>query len=51
MINLDEAKSSPRVLLTQERGRIKGRMDIELNDYPGTGANKNHEPGKPGSSD
>ncbi|KMS97438.1 hypothetical protein BVRB_5g126950 [Beta vulgaris subsp. vulgaris] len=53
--------SSSRVLLTQaaakvgidygwtkETGKTKGRMDIELNDYPGTGANNNHEP-KPGN--
>ncbi|KMT03870.1 hypothetical protein BVRB_8g188070 [Beta vulgaris subsp. vulgaris] len=56
--------SSSRVLLTQTAAKVgidygwtketgktkasKGRMDIELNDYPGTGANNNHEP-KPGN--
>ncbi|XP_042512740.1 uncharacterized protein LOC122087611 [Macadamia integrifolia] len=29
---------------------IRGRMDIETNDYPGTGANNNHDPRSPGRS-
>lgn len=27
---------------------IEGRMDLENNDYPGTGANNHHDPKTPG---
>ncbi|MED6188026.1 hypothetical protein PIB30_082097 [Stylosanthes scabra] len=27
---------------------VEGRMDLESNDYPGTGANRNHDPKTPG---
>lgn len=29
-------------------GEVAARMDIELNDYPGSGANNRHEPRSPG---
>lgn len=35
-------------LLEFEQGYIEGRMDIESNDYPGTGANNHHDPKTPG---
>ncbi|KAA8518348.1 hypothetical protein F0562_015769 [Nyssa sinensis] len=31
-----------------ERQFIEGRMDLESNDYPGTGANNHHDPKTPG---
>ncbi|KAF3441457.1 hypothetical protein FNV43_RR15371 [Rhamnella rubrinervis] len=31
-----------------EEGFIEGRMDMENNDYPGTGANNHHDPKTPG---
>ena len=31
-----------------EEFSMQGRMDLENNDYPGTGANKNHDPKAPG---
>ncbi|KAL1352323.1 hypothetical protein HN51_016313 [Arachis hypogaea] len=27
---------------------VEGRMDLESNDYPGAGANRNHDPKTPG---
>jgi len=34
-----------------EEGRKKERrLEIELTDYPGTGANTNHDPKNPGNS-
>ncbi|EES03794.1 hypothetical protein BDA96_03G360300 [Sorghum bicolor] len=29
-------------------GEVAARMDIEVNDYPGSGANNRHEPRSPG---
>ncbi|KAK3165776.1 hypothetical protein QOZ80_1AG0037540 [Eleusine coracana subsp. coracana] len=29
-------------------GEVVARMDIEVNDYPGSGANNRHEPRSPG---
>lgn len=29
----------------------RGRMDMETNDYSGTGANTHHDPKPPGSND
>ncbi|KAF8751259.1 hypothetical protein HU200_012135 [Digitaria exilis] len=29
-------------------GEVAERMDIEVNDYPGSGANNRHEPRSPG---
>lgn len=29
-------------------GFMEGRMDMENNDYPGTGANNHHDPKTPG---
>ncbi|KNA07429.1 hypothetical protein SOVF_171990 [Spinacia oleracea] len=43
IVNQNHAESTPRVLLAQKNGR----MDLEVNDYPGTGANSNHDPDKP----
>ncbi|XP_016200854.1 uncharacterized protein LOC107642038 [Arachis ipaensis] len=34
--------------LAQEFMTVEGRMDLESNDYPGTGANRNHDPKTPG---
>ncbi|PIN16914.1 hypothetical protein CDL12_10438 [Handroanthus impetiginosus] len=28
--------------------KLQGRMNLELEDYPGTGANNNHDPKTPG---
>ncbi|XP_066315271.1 uncharacterized protein [Miscanthus floridulus] len=30
------------------QGEVAARMDIEVNDYPGSGANNRHEPRSPG---
>ncbi|OAY85005.1 hypothetical protein ACMD2_08043 [Ananas comosus] len=38
-------------VLHQEARNIRGeieRMDIEINDYPGSGANNRHDPKSPG---
>ncbi|KAF8369739.1 hypothetical protein HHK36_032237 [Tetracentron sinense] len=37
-----------REVIEVEEGFIEGRMDIESNDYPGTGANPGHDPNPPG---
>ncbi|KAJ7976458.1 Transmembrane protein [Quillaja saponaria] len=29
---------------------VEGRMDLESTDYPGTGANNNHDPKTPGTA-
>ena len=34
----------------KEDGKAKARMDLELTDYAGTGANTNHDPTKPGNN-
>ncbi|CAO2820482.1 unnamed protein product [Amaranthus hypochondriacus] len=34
----------------KEGGKVKARMDLELTDYAGTGANPNHDPTKPGNN-
>lgn len=55
LINQIKQEPSSEFLLSQgniELGRnTKGRMDVELTDYPGTGANRNHEPKDPGNTD
>ncbi|KAF8403464.1 hypothetical protein HHK36_011568 [Tetracentron sinense] len=37
-----------REVIEVEEGFVEGRMDIESNDYPGTGANPGHDPIPPG---
>ncbi|KAI3446610.1 hypothetical protein Pfo_003275 [Paulownia fortunei] len=34
--------------LLKLEGLVEGRMSLELADYPGTGANHNHDPRPPG---
>ncbi|URE09718.1 hypothetical protein MUK42_04103 [Musa troglodytarum] len=34
-------------MLFEEGVPVNGRMDIELNDYPGSGANSRHDPKNP----
>ncbi|KAF1883248.1 hypothetical protein Lal_00030353 [Lupinus albus] len=33
-----------------EEFMVEGRMDLERNDYPGTGANNKHDPKTPGGA-
>ena len=33
-----------------EEFMVEGRMDLEKNDYPGTGANNRHDPKTPGGA-
>ncbi|WOL14730.1 hypothetical protein Cni_G23511 [Canna indica] len=35
-------------IVVEEGGFVNGRMSIELNDYPGSGANSRHDPKNPG---
>ncbi|XP_027353197.1 uncharacterized protein LOC113863719 [Abrus precatorius] len=37
------------VLVDMEKGFIERRIDLETQDYEGTGANKDHDPKSPGS--
>ncbi|KAK9715878.1 hypothetical protein RND81_06G196100 [Saponaria officinalis] len=56
IINPHKQGLSTEFLLLQEIGegegerRRKGRVDMEVNDYPGTGANPGHDPNVPGGS-
>ncbi|KAJ3677386.1 hypothetical protein LUZ60_003110 [Juncus effusus] len=48
----DSSMDNPKVIIiideiSIEEGMIKGRMDIETNDYPGSGANNRHTPKPP----
>ncbi|KAG9148507.1 hypothetical protein Leryth_023616 [Lithospermum erythrorhizon] len=33
----------------EDKSFLVGRMDLQINDYPGTGANPDHDPKPPGS--
>lgn len=44
----NEDELTMKVMQVEEGGFEKGRMEIEVNDYPGSGPNGRHDPKNPG---
>ncbi|KAG4912780.1 hypothetical protein AAZX31_19G106200 [Glycine max] len=45
---VEELRNGEEMLDMAEEFMVEGRIDLESNDYPGTGANNRHDPKTPG---